>query len=87
MALACANPAGSAVRLGNLYTVVWEGHAFRTFGIDLVTYLIREGFVGGFWGRGKNFCFRNTNRKILNVYGIHLVCWGHFTLSIKEGSR
>ena len=60
---------------------------FCTFGVDLVIYLIKEGFVGGFGGREKIFCFRNTNRKILNVYGIHLVCWGHFTLSIKWGSR
>ena len=37
MALACANPAGSAVLIGNLYTAVWEGHAFCTFGVDLVT--------------------------------------------------
>ena len=50
------------------------------YGTDLVIYLIREGFVGGFWGEGKNlFCFRNANRKILNVYGIHLVCWGQFS--------
>ena len=43
MALAYANPAGSAVLLGNLYTAVWEGHALCTFGVDLVTYLIRKG--------------------------------------------
>ena len=55
MALAYTNPAGSAVLLGNLYTAVWEGHAFCIFGVDLVTYLIREGFVGGFGGREKNF--------------------------------
>ena len=29
MALACANPAGSIVLLGNLYTAVWEGHALH----------------------------------------------------------
>ena len=48
-------------------------------GVDLVTYLIREGCVGGYGGRGKIFCFRNANRKILNVNGIHLVCWGQFS--------
>ena len=31
MAMAYANPAGSAVLLGNLYTAVWEGHAFLHF--------------------------------------------------------
>ena len=49
------------------------------YGVDLGTYLIREGFVGGYGGREKIFCFRNANRKILNVYGIHLVCWGQFS--------
>ena len=48
---------------------------------------IGEGIVGGFWGKGNIFCFRNANRKILNVYGIHLFCWGYFTLQIKGGSR
>ena len=59
---------------------------------DLVIFVIREGFVGGFEGREKIFCFRNANRKILNVYrkilnvyGIHLVCWGHFFTLIKGG--
>ena len=33
---------------------------------------------GRFWGEGKILSFRNTNRKILDVYGIHLVCWGQF---------
>ena len=41
-------------------------------GCDLVIFLIRKGFVGGFGGREKIFCFRNANRKILNVYRIHL---------------
>ena len=48
------NHAGSAVLLGNLYTV-YEGHAFCTFGVYLVTYLIREGFVGAFGEREKSF--------------------------------
>ena len=60
---------------GKLYTVIWEGK----HGCDLVRFLIREGFVGGFGGTEKIFCFRNANRKILNVYGIHLVCWGQFS--------
>ena len=127
LALAYANPLGSAVLLCNLYTAVWEGHAFCRGGIlimyfvhvsfqndtayfwaimhcclgrscfflhvfvsysrgcDLVLLLIREGIVGGLWGREKIFCFRNTNLKILNVHGSHLVCWGHFTLQIKGG--
>ena len=38
-------------------------------------------------GREKIFCFRNANRKILNVYGIHLVCWGHFLYTNQGGSR
>ena len=55
-------------------------------GCDLVILLIREGFVGGFGGgREKIFCFRNANTKILNVYGINLVCWGHFFTQIKGG--
>ena len=60
---------------GKLYTVIWEGK----HGCDLVRFLIREGFVGGFGGMEKIFCFRNANRKILNVCGIHLVCWGQFS--------
>ena len=39
--------------------------------------------VGGVWGEGKIFCLRNANTKILDKHGIHLVCWGHFTLQIK----
>ena len=43
---------------------------------------------GRFWGEGKIFCFRNANRKILNVYGIHFVCRGQFFCTlIKGGSR
>ena len=41
----------------------------------------------GLWeviGGGKNVCFRNANRKILNVDGFHSVCWGHFTLKSRE---
>ena len=56
-------------------------------GCDLVILLIREGFVGGFEGREKIFHFGNTNRKILDVYGIHLVCWGHFLYTNQGGSR
>ena len=52
---------------------------FYFCGVDLVRFLIREGFVGGFGGREKLFCFRNANRKILNVHGIHLVCLGQFS--------
>ena len=64
MALAYANPAGSAVLLASLYTAVWKGHAlhcidFFMYGVDLVILLIREGFVGGYGGREKIFCFRN----------------------------
>ena len=55
MALAYAYPAGSVVLLGNLYTAVWEGHVFCTFGVDLVTYVIWEGFEGGLGGKGKTF--------------------------------
>ena len=54
-------------------------------GCDLVIYLIRGGFMGGFRGRGKMFCFRNANRKILNVYGFHSVCWGHFFYTNQSG--
>ena len=35
--------------------------------------------MGDFRGREKMFCFRNANRKILNVHGFHLVCWGPFS--------
>ena len=52
---------------------------YLMYGVDLVIYLIREGFVGGFGGREKILCFRNANRKILHAYGIHLVCWGQFS--------
>ena len=41
--------------------------------------------MGGFGGREKIFSFRNTNRKILNVYGIHLVCWGQFFYTNQGG--
>ena len=41
---------------------------------------------GRFWGEGRNVCLRNANTKILDVHGIHLVCWGHFTLQIKGWS-
>ena len=51
---------------------------YLMYGADLVIYLIREGFVGDFGG-GNLFCFRNANRKILHVFGIHLVCWGQFS--------
>ena len=57
------------------------------YGVDLVTYLIREGLVAGYGGREKIICFRNANRKILNVYGIHLVCWGQFSYKSMGGSR
>ena len=62
-------------------------HVFVSYarGCDLVILAIGEGIVGGFGGKGNIFCFRNANRKILNVYGIHLFCWGHFTLQIKAG--
>ena len=89
MALAYANPAGSAVLLGNLYTAVWEGHAFSACICFLCQQLCFSDIrnqgrdCGRFWGEGKLFCFRNVNRKILNVCGIHLVFWGHFTLQIK----
>ena len=43
--------------------------------------------MGGFGEREKILSFRNTNRKILDVYGIHLVCWGQFFPLIKGGSR
>ena len=43
----------------------------------------QEKDCGRFWGREEMFCFRNANTKILDVYGIHLVCWGPFTLQIK----
>ena len=60
---------------------------YLLYGVDLVTYLIKEGFVGGYGGREKIFCFRNANRKILDVYGIHLVCWGQFSYQSLGGSR
>ena len=58
---------------------------FSTYICLLICLLISEGIVRVFGGEGKIFCFRNTNRKILNVHGTHLVCGGHFTLQIKEG--
>ena len=57
------------------------------YGVDLVTYLIREGLAGGYWVREKIFCFRNANRKILNVCEIHLVCWGQFSYKSMGGRR
>ena len=62
---------------GKLYTVIWERK--HTCGVWFSIILIREGFVGGFGGRVKIFCFTNANRKILNVYGFHSVCWGWFS--------
>ena len=51
---------------------------YLIYGADLVIYQGRV--CGRFCGEGKNrFCFRNANRKILNVYGIHLVCWRQFS--------
>ena len=65
---------------------IWYGYCMvLVLWCDLVTYLIRVGCVGGYGGREKIFCFRNANRKILNVHGIHLVCWGHFVTLIKVG--
>ena len=40
MALVSANPAGSPVLLGNLYTAVWEGHAFLYMYIHVLVFLI-----------------------------------------------
>ena len=60
---------------------------YLMYGVDLVTYLNREGLVGDYGGREKIFCFRNASRKILNVYGIHLVCWGQFLYKSMGGSR
>ena len=73
---------GSAV-MGN-YTLYFGKENIHV-GCDLVIFLIREGFVGGFGGREKIFCFRNAKRKILNVYGIRLVCWDHFFTLMKGG--
>ena len=39
--------------------------------------------MGGFGGRKKCFVSENANTKLLDVYGIHLVCLGPFTLQIK----
>ena len=38
---------------GKLHTVIWEENIH--VGYDLVIFLIREGFVGGFGERGKFF--------------------------------
>ena len=71
---------GSAV-MGN-YTLLF-GKENITVGCDLVIFLIREGFVGGFEGREKIFCFRNANRTVLYVHWIHLVCWGQNILKTR----
>ena len=67
---------GSAV-MGN-YTLYFGKENIHV-GCNLVIFLIREGFVGGFVGREKIFCCRNANRKILNVYGIHLFAGAIFS--------
>ena len=90
MALADASPAGIAVLMGN-YTLLFRMvMPFITCicvtyvrGCDLVIVTIREIDCGRFWGREEMLFLRNANTKILDAHGIHLVCWGHFTLQIK----
>ena len=90
MALADASPAGSALLMGN-YTLLFQKimpfitcNCFTYVrGCDLVIVTIREWIVGGFGGREEMLFLRNANTKILDAHGIHLLCWGHFTLKIK----
>ena len=90
MALADASPAGSAVLMGKYTLLFRKVMPFITCicvtyvrGCDLVIVTIREWIVGGFGGREEMLFLRNANTKILDAHGIHLVCWGHFTLQMK----